>query len=357
MNYTINDRPCLMLEAAMLVFSYVNHLPADQLTCSEPYAIPAQNVEDIRAAACTGLDLEDQELQFYFQGVRIADRVYQQSCLALHVLYCRGQPDSYEVRDMVSALKRSWQEQTGSLKIFGINSCGLSIMEAESFVSLAEEIAKLPIPPQYQMKLVEALSNYPRHVERLGQILEPVAERLKPLLEPWVIQAAPRRTDWAEFLSQDNAASVVLQESHVTGHELQNVIMTMRYFFPKIGTGNYRVGQKEIVYHMGVTLLPQRERPEECAPLSSGDFAVLRLLSSPERFNIFWAVRREPKSMQELTVELDLNPGTVFRNVNKLYNEGLLELEIISGRNCYRADIARLERVTAHMIRYLKEDG
>ncbi len=59
-------------ETVELVYSYVNQVPAEQLTESGgEYCIPAREIPSIREAVCGPLDLENEELQFYFKGVPV----------------------------------------------------------------------------------------------------------------------------------------------------------------------------------------------------------------------------------------------------------------------------------------------
>lgn len=57
MNVTVNRKPMLLLEAAELVYAYVNRVSAEQLTGNGAYCIPAGDVQNMMNTACAGLDL------------------------------------------------------------------------------------------------------------------------------------------------------------------------------------------------------------------------------------------------------------------------------------------------------------
>lgn len=67
MEFQVYRKPCMLLETVELVYSYVNQVPAEQLTESGEYCIPAREIPSIREAVCGPLDLENEELQFYFK--------------------------------------------------------------------------------------------------------------------------------------------------------------------------------------------------------------------------------------------------------------------------------------------------
>ena len=58
-------------------------------------------------------------------------------------------------------------------------------------------------------------------------------------------------------------------------------------------------------------------------------------------------------SAQELAQALNLNSGTVFRDLNSMYDARLLYIENRNGRNCYRTNYGMVQQVTEHIQRYL----
>ena len=64
MNILACREPCLLLEAAELVYALVNDIPPENMTLPGEYYLPVEAVEAIRAEACRGLSPEDSRLQF-----------------------------------------------------------------------------------------------------------------------------------------------------------------------------------------------------------------------------------------------------------------------------------------------------
>lgn len=351
MEITITPNPCLILEAASLVFGYVNHFPASQMTCADPYAITPQAVEEMMALACDGLDPEDKELLFYFEHEAIDGK--KETCIAFSLLNSRSKLEYCEVWDYIAAQKLDWSKQQKPYRILSLDDNALSIIEADNYTSFTDEVENLPVSARYQKKLIEVFMDTAYHLDRLGQLLEPVAERMKPLLAPWVEGTEPRRMEWLQFLSQENAKEIVLKRVNCPDQELQRTIVTMRYLFPTVGTGTLRVTEKELAFHMGVAVRPAPEQSVSEKELMPNEYNVFRLISSPDCVAVLRAVTRKEKSIQELAQELDMNPGSVFRHVNNLYSAHLLNLKIIHRRNYYTASLEQLKKLTDHLLSYL----
>lgn len=355
MEFLICEQPCLLLEAAELAYAHVNHIAAEQLTGQGLYAIPEADVARIQAEVCAGIAPEDAEWVNYFRGVLVDSRSGRMSCLAFALLYAYMPVEYSAVDEAVEELKREWREQEKPFSVTGISSYSLSTTSTEEYTTLAREIGKLAIPQSYQLQLVEAFSTFEAQVDRLAQLLGPLAEKLKPLLEPWVNRAKPLREAWRGFFTREDAITWLFRRCNLAERDLDSAVLTMRYFSPEAGAGRIRCLSDTLFLHLGVTNHPDAELQESPIAPRSGEYTALRLLTRQECVDIFRATREKPKCIQDLAQELNMNPGTVFRNVNSMFNVGLLKLEIISGRNYYWANIPRMEKMTEHLVRYLKE--
>lgn len=355
MEFVVCEKPCLLLETAELLYAHVNRITADQLTCAASYTIPEEDVARIQAEVCAGIDPEDAEWANYFRGVLVDSKTGRMSCLAFALLYAYMPVEYFEVDEAADALKREWQEQEKPFSVTGISSYSLSTASTEEYTTLAREIGKLAIPQSYQLQLVEAFSTFEAQVDRLAQLLGPLAEQLKPLLEPWVCRAKPLREAWRSFFTREDAITLLFRRCNLAERNLDSAVLTMRYFSPEAGAGRIRCMSDALYLHLGVSNHPDEELQESATAPRPGEYTALRLLTRQECVDIFRTTREKPKCIQDLAQELNMNPGTVFRNVNSMFNVGLLKLEIISGRNYYWANIPRMERITEHLVRYLKE--
>lgn len=359
MEITIYEKPCLIMEAMELVYSWVNHIPAEELTYPDPMCIPAEEVEHIRQAVCGDMDPGNEELQFYFKGVPLEVHEGNQerlSCLAISMIGTVMPVGCHTVDEAETLLHNTWFAQNQPFLVGGIGVHALSCHRTDKFTTLTKEFSKLTIPANYRSELVEVFSAFSRHIDRLIGILRPVAERLKPLLQPWVQAAALRVQQWRDYLSTEEGVAWILRVCNITDRNIQKLGIALRYFSPDSRPGMYEAEEHTLRFHYGISRMPGELRQNKSCELELNDYAVLRLLSSPDRYAIFRAMRKEPKSMQDLTVELGINSGTIFRVVNNMYSVGLLNMEVISGRNHYTVSRAKLEKVTRQIFCSLEEN-
>lgn len=359
MQTVVFDHPCLILEASELVYAVVNRIPAARLTEEAPFCIPPKEVQRIMQEVCYDLDPEDAELRFYFGGVALEENEGSGSRLACVANCMIGSVEPIchdDVRQAQEMMHHAWFAKGHDIQVLGVNADGIAVRDASQYTTLGQEFGKLPIPASYQVKLVEVFSAFHRHVDRLCDILSPIAQRLKPLLEPWVQQAAPRAEQWREGLRTESGQQALLKRCKVVPEEVDQLQIALRYFTPFHGHGDYDVENRMIRLHVGIALPPSQAHVPEDDHLSAKEHTVLRLLSNPDRLAMLRAMNKTAKSTQELSKELGLNPGSVFRDLNNLYNAGILHLEVISGRDYYTADLHQIEEITTHLVRYLKQD-
>ncbi len=357
MKLIVQHEPCLLLETSELVYAFVNEIPTEKLTCPMPYAIPTGEMDRIQQEVCRELDPEDPEIRFFFTGVPVGDKHGRLSCLASCLLYAGLPVASCDVEETLHALKTCELTTVRPFHVIGLAAYSIGYSGADHYTNLTQEFSKLEVPVQYQMQLVEIFSNFGWYVDRLGNILRPLAEKLKPLLMPWVEAAAGRRAEWEQYLAEPQAVENMLSRVQIESQGLTAVELVMRYVFPLEAPGEFRALPGSLHLHMGTALIPGQPHPQTSAPLENWEFTALKLLSSPDRMAIISALTGKPKSIQDLSHELGLNPGSVFRDLNNLFNVGILTQEIIGGRNYYRANLKQIEKITDHLVLYLRQIG
>lgn len=360
MQITVYEKPCLILEAAELVYAVVNRIPATRLTEKSPYCIPVDAVRQILQDVCRDLDAEDPELRFFFGGFPLGEDKNKEDRLACVARCMIGVPEPigcYSVEEARAVMRQSIFAKGCRVHILGIGVGGISAVDVEQYTNLGQEFGKMPIPDDYRIRLVEAFSAYNRHADRLCDILTPIAERLKPALEPWVRNAAPLMEQWRQVLFTDQGQKMLLKRCNVIPEELDRIQIGLRYFSPAKGHGNYDVDGRTIQLHVGVAVAPSRTKDPEDNRLAENEYATLRLLANPDRLAMLRAMTKKAMSTQELAQELGLNAGSVFRDLNNLYNAGVLNLDVAAGRNYYTTNLQWIDRLTSHLMRYLKQDG
>lgn len=84
------------------------------------------------------------------------------------------------------------------------------------FVPLSQDVERLEVSPMYRQKLLEVFSGFDEYTAFLERILEPVADRLEKLLEPWGPTGGAAGKGLGNLLSKSGrqrtvAAAILLQ--------------------------------------------------------------------------------------------------------------------------------------------------
>ena len=130
-----------------------------------------------------------------------------------------------------------------------------------------------------------------------------------------------------------------------------------RFFSPYGSPGKFLGEKGRLLFHMGVNMQPglgnagQAQAPEEW------ELTALRLMANGSRMEMLHAMAERPMSGQELAQKLNLNSGSVFRDLNSLYNARLLLMESTGGRNCYRTNLPVVRNMMERMLNYLQNQG
>ncbi|MGM9639955.1 MAG: ArsR/SmtB family transcription factor [Faecousia sp.] len=356
MEVKIYREPCWLLEAAELVYSLVNQLPAEKLTAEGPYCIPADMVEKIRREACAGLNPEDKLLQYYFQGVPVEGLTERLSCAGCCVLYQFLELEHPEPEDMVRALSRNWrdtQESGGSVCGIGAFSVYFEPTTRESFTSLAESMDKLPVPASYKMRLLEVYSAYDLHLNRVFALLWPVCQKLKKLLAPWVTRAQPLVDQWEAFFETHSPQEFLRNRARCEAGRFQSLELAMRYFSPDLCPGMTSDADLSVRCMLGLSRQVDMHcnaspRPEEW------ELTALRLVMNPARLEMLRAMAERPMAVQELADQLHLNVGSVSRDINSMRNARLLLADYSGSRGFYRTNLPEIEKMAQHILDYLR---
>ncbi len=352
---TIVREPCWLLEAAELVYGVVNHIPVETLAGQGTYCIPKEEAARIQAEACRGIKQEDGELQFYFQSMSIESVSERAPCLGCILLYNSIEVLSPEPREMVQALSRTWREfRRENCRIDGIGAFSLTVSHStdHSFMPLSQELANLPVSQTYRMQLLEVFSAFDEHLNRVANLLAPVVASLRPLLEPWVQRAVPLMDQWQAFFRTNSPQEFFIRRGMVRCKSCRSLYMAMRYFLPMLAPGERRVSDESLRLHMGVGIAPSLETPQNSQKLEEWELSALRLLSNRARAEMVRTMSARPMSSRELAKQLGLNPGTVFRDLNNLFNSRILERELVNDQYYYHTSFEAIRRLSSRMQEY-----
>ena len=358
MDVVIEREPCYLLEAAELAYSLVNDIPAEKLSGTGLYCIPAEAIQRIRREACAGIESHQTALDFYFRQVTVGAEGEEVSCLGSCMLYTALKSFSSDAAQMCRELTQNWRAmRSRGLRITSISDNSLNVEEQDAggFSSLAQEMAELPVPQSYRMQLLEAFSAFDTYLDQLLQLLTPIIGRLPALLEPWVRQAARLQEKWSQFFLENSPEEFFPQRSAVVCDNCKTVTMRFRYFFSDMALGRIWSKDGTILFHLGVGKEPEPRRAEPCS-MADEEFEALRLMGNPARARMLQAMMYRTMTIQELSKALGLNPGSVHRDLNSLFCAKLLVLEAVRGKTGYRTDYEKIKALTERFLQFLEQN-
>ncbi len=354
---TIYQEPCWLLEAAELVYNLVNRLPVEKLTGNGPYCIPAEQVRSIQREACAGLDPLDETLQFYFRGVPLEGVSDRLSCLGCVLLYSFLEIDRPKVDEYAQSLKADWRAlcETG-FHVEGIDGYSLSLNPApgRKLLSLSKELAALQVPPLYRMQLLEVMTAFDQHVEQVVELLRPVAAVLPDYMAPWTQQIPSLAERWDDFFHTEAAQEFFLRRAYIQSNEFSELKMAFRFFSLYSSPGKFSEETRQLRFHIGVNVEPGVKSANQAQAPEEWELTALRLLANRARMEMLHAMAERPMSGQELAQKLNLNSGSVFRDLNSLYRARLLLLEPSDGRNRYSINTPVIRSIFERMLGFLE---
>lgn len=342
--------PYMLLETVELLYAVVNRVPAQKLTAGGSYGIPAEEMQHIIDALEKEIDLQDPELKLFFEKVKIKDGSEDTTCLARSMAYLKMDFDCGDIPSAISSLQNKWCELQRDHKYpvhIGKYTLDFDKSDDERTSSLDQKIRRLLVPAEYQRKLLDALTNFQSYTERLQALLLPAAAYMEKRLMTWMERAQPLLRQWEEqFTQPESLAKIEKHWPQEVARDAENIYFTLRYLDCQYRVSQYDAGRKSVCLHIGVGCLPEDDSRKGVA---SWELRALRLLGNAARAQILFALRERPMSTREIARELQMDLGTVSRDVRNLCDAGVLIMRESEDRRRYSVCIETLEALIAYL--------
>ncbi len=358
MEVIISEQISLLMETVDLVYAYVNQLKPSILTSDKPCCVPAEEISKIMEQVCGDINRDSWMLQFYFQSFPVDNLKHSNlpgTCVAYMLLYNQARIDGCDVQTIRTNLHSTGLGGCESFEICGCSQFGLSFRSCQEYRSIAMELQSVDIPDGLRLRLAEALSNYHRHIDQLCELLEPLACRLRPLLKPWWQKMLPSLDEWRAYLSTDEKIGDIISKVNVDTDGIQKVYFFPRIFSPASKYGVYNLVTKELFVAIGAESIMDQCRREGAASLTPSHATALRLLSNLDRIEMLRAMSDRVMTPKEITQELGLKPGAVFRDLNNLFQTHLVELVVDGIHRSYKTDLRYLENLLRQLFQYIRK--
>lgn len=347
----INTQPNLLLEAARLVCACVNGIEPQYLTAEEPSCIPVTEVAKMMETVCVDLDLNSSRVKFYFRGFAMPEGSEKEpACVACTLLGTYRNGDNSDIQQVRQGLHNSY---LGSGKPYKMNTLGLygfGYTPCDEYSPISEELDSLSVPDGLRLRMVEILTAYHFHVDQLCDLLEPLAERLRPLLEPWVRNAQPQIEGWHLALHDEDKRKQFLSRFCGKMDGLERIVLSPRMFYPAACNAAYStVNGLFCMVGIGFQIgLPELD------PVSPQVLTALRHLSSADRVKMLRIMAGRPVGPREIARKLDVNPGTVFRDLNGMHQAHLLTIVMEGSNRTYKTNLEFLRKVVQNLIEFIE---
>ena len=359
MNIQVTEKPHMLLEAVELLYAYINHIPAAELTMQRENCLPVEAVQEMMDVACAGISREDEAYRYYFAMHRMPDEGHGSTCMARTLVYMVVSQYDGSMEETCNMMKLYWHRELREREVLSsVGTFAPWFEPRDSTMTMQESIVRLNMDEDYIRKLQEQFSDYDAAIDNLHRLIAPVAEKLEPLLMPWVAPAAEQARLWRENLSVPGAEERFLQMLFVRYTEkIDRISIQLRYLDPYSASGTivntesdqWEVQERYIFIHLGLYFHPEGEQGQELELFHSWEFRAMRLLGSPVRLRMLHTLWDKSMSSRELAKALNLNLGTLCRDMNSLYECKLLILESGNERRRYRTNRETMAYLAKHL--------
>lgn len=353
MDITILRGPAILHETLDTIRIYHHKLPQDTYTWPGEICIPPGEITAIINQACSKLDPTDPALNYYFQPWPLEVDPMIPSCLAAFMITSFFELDT---DDLDTAVERLLGHYRRKREIgFNASSIGCLAVELEDCPSnaglpLKQIFSGLPAPEGLKRELVSVFSDYEKHLKRLINLMYPVAMELERLLQPWVERFDPLLERWKKDALTVNPQDLLRS---VPQEDVERVWIRMRFVYEHMNQRSVWRGLKTMHMQLRPTscLCPMKQVPKD--KLMDEHVTGLRLLGDRIRLDIMRLCMTKPRYCNEIADILDVNRGIIFRNLNSMYNCGLLVKVMLEGKLCYTVGIRNTQRLFEHILEYI----
>lgn len=371
--------PCYYAETVYLLHNYMNHISYereyDRVTHDfgwqflerdnhEVMTLRIHELTRISREVTEGLDREQERLRYYFEKLPSLDPKI--GCCLAQILLLTVPLHCCQVDDFARELVRGFSDmmQIG-MKINDVNSMGLIVEQRdiqEEPESLACQLERLPFTVEAKWIILRALTDFEAHVRELTELIRPVAEKLPKAMSKLIQMNEPLLEEWGAYF-----------ETH-TVDDFQNEMFNTTFLFAEenvpheiwLGLWNFNFlgtwsewfqdhkPQPVRLAYIGIGIsfdfaANRKQKPDEEALCT-----MLRALSGKDKLETLRRCAEQPISAARLASAMNLNSGTVSRNLYGLFKMGFLETRGDGERVNYVTRMDSLQHLFGWIMEYVE---
>lgn len=367
--------PCYFAEAVYLLYYFVNHVSYAEdyrrvVQAYRPHFIGQEDQTEARirelmrisAEVTADLNPENEALRHYFEKLGGTDR--KNGCCLAQVMLMTVPLDKSDIDDFAEQLLTGYRYmREEGIKINDLNAMGL-VMERwdaqEEPESLAAQLERLPCSIEAKWEILRALTDFEDHLRELTALIRPVAERLHSAMKNLEAMNEETLCQWCTYFQThtvDDFQNEMFNTTFLFTEENQpHEIWLGLWNFNPLGTWSEwmeAAENKVRVAYIGMSIsfdfaVRRKERPDEEALCT-----MLRALGGKDKLEILRRCAERPNSAAKLATAMNLNSGTVSRNLYGLFKLGYLETRGDGERVNYVTRLDTMEQLFRWVIEYV----
>ena len=372
--------PCYFAEAVYLLYFFVN-----QISYEEEYSRISRNYykrvkeddEDearilrrvrelnrVLSVVTAGLDRGDARLRYYFKAMQLPS--FKNSCCLAQIMLVTVPLDCSDVEEFAGRLEREYAHmQEIGFKINDLNAMGLVMdiwEEQEKREPLMVQLERLPCSAEERWSILRVLTEYEPHLRELTELIRPVAERLKKEMTALNAMNEAALDAWCRYFqthTPDDFQNEMFNTTFPLLARSQHYDIWLGLWnFNHFGTWSYWLERPE-AHHMvrfayiGAAISFRFAVKKKKRPDSEGLGSMLRALGGKDKLEILRRCAQQPCSAAKLAAEMNVNSGTISKNLYGLFQLGYLETRSEGERVNYSTRFDTLEQIFQWVIEYV----
>lgn len=352
MGYEIVRGPFILLETVEMLYGYINGIslrpqlnPSKLMEHSEEGNRIAQKIEQLRdivADTCAGLDRQDSGLQRFFGQVQLDDSE-ESVCLARYLVYSFLTLSEKSYDGEVEQLRYVWRNlQKSGAWLSGFDSHTLIFSHDENSPGdLFEQVRRLKLPGDFRIELYSALRSFDRTLTELVELIRPVAQRLEQTIcrATWILDETEQYWQQSPVSPLDFLYEGLNQsEMSLVGKESIVAIALMGSHSISYNLEHSPTNPEKCNFiFMGCSVTTTsvfRERDLSLEFLS----ATLKVLGDKKRLDILRRLSKNRAYGMELAESMGINQGNLSRSLSLLHSCGFVRQTRENLRTYYQAD-------------------
>lgn len=377
MNVRALTQPCYFAEAVYLLYSFVNHISYVQsynratqgvsMFFTDDNDSTARRIElldQIKEKVTKDISPDDERLRYFFEILPGTDN--RTCCCLAQVMLTNIAVEATDVDEFAAKLLEAYTLlQESGVEINDMNTIGLVLDlrdTSEPEESLGVQLDRLPCSVEAKWRILRVLTDYKTHLQELTELVRPVAEKLKEEMVPLVELNQSVLKRWEEYFQShgvDDFEREMFNTKLPFSHEsVPEELWLSIWSFNMFAWWTEWLGDEEHPIqeaYVGMCICFELAANRKERPNSETLCAMLKVLGSRDKLEILHRCAQAPLSAGKLAAAMQLNSGTVSRNLYNLYKLGYLEPKGDGERVNYVTRLETIQQVFCWLMEYVAE--